>query len=367
MRKVESNSVALVVTSPPYFAGKEYEQTPGAERRPGHVLRVPGSPPWRLRGVQTGARARWADRRQRGQSGSAPLPVIGRRRHPDPPGPRAAAAGRSHLVEGPGRRWFMRLGDLPATEQPVLRDVTERIVIASKGRFDRALNAGPAAGPGLPSRGRSPVTSFWRRPPTCGRFRRRAPPGSGTPPRSPSSSPSASSSSTPTRGPRPGSVHGLGFDRRRRPPHQPALHRLRHRPRVRRAGPRTGSPSSRERLAQPTDLATRPGPALRRPTHGRRTRTHRRSPSPRDGWPRTSPGSSRECGFADIRAGVKPPGLGVELSFVATDLTGGDWAFDVSGAFTSNRTGLRVRTHCGRRSARPRSCTRRTRTCRSSC
>ena len=35
MRKVESNSVALVVTSPPYFAGKEYEQTLGENGVPG--------------------------------------------------------------------------------------------------------------------------------------------------------------------------------------------------------------------------------------------------------------------------------------------------------------------------------------------
>jgi hypothetical protein len=47
------------------------------------------------------------------------------------------------------------------------------------------------------------------------------------------------------------------------------------------------------------------------------------------------------CGFRDIRAEVKPRGLGIVLNFVATDLTGGEWAFDVSGAFTSNRAGLR--------------------------
>ena len=29
------------------------------------------------------------------------------------------------------------------------------------------------------------------------------------------------------------------------------------------------------------------------------------------------------------------------LNFVATDQTGADWAFDVSGAFTTNRAGLR--------------------------
>ncbi|HUD15755.1 MAG TPA: hypothetical protein VMQ59_00785, partial [Acidimicrobiales bacterium] len=47
------------------------------------------------------------------------------------------------------------------------------------------------------------------------------------------------------------------------------------------------------------------------------------------------------CGFTDIRTDVKQRGLGITLNFVATDRTGGEWAFDVSGAFTSNRAGLR--------------------------
>ena len=47
-----------------------------------------------------------------------------------------------------------------------------------------------------------------------------------------------------------------------------------------------------------------------------------------------------ECGFENIRSGVKPSGLGIELTYIAADRNGGDWAFDVSGAFTSNRSGL---------------------------
>lgn len=48
-----------------------------------------------------------------------------------------------------------------------------------------------------------------------------------------------------------------------------------------------------------------------------------------------------QCGFTNIRAEVKSKGLGIVINFVATDHTGEDWAFDVSGAFTSNRAGLR--------------------------
>ena len=47
------------------------------------------------------------------------------------------------------------------------------------------------------------------------------------------------------------------------------------------------------------------------------------------------------CGFNDIRTNVRVAGLGIKLTFVATDQVGDDWAFDVSGAFTVGRSGLR--------------------------
>jgi len=47
------------------------------------------------------------------------------------------------------------------------------------------------------------------------------------------------------------------------------------------------------------------------------------------------------CGFVDIRPDVKLPRLGIELSFLAVDKTGREWAFDVSGAFSSSRAGLK--------------------------
>ena len=47
------------------------------------------------------------------------------------------------------------------------------------------------------------------------------------------------------------------------------------------------------------------------------------------------------CGFSDIRTDVKMSNLGIELNFLATDQAGAEWAFDVSGAFTSSRAGLR--------------------------
>ena len=47
-----------------------------------------------------------------------------------------------------------------------------------------------------------------------------------------------------------------------------------------------------------------------------------------------------DCGFTNLRQDVKHP-CGVEVDLVATDARGDDWAFAVSGAFTSNRAGLR--------------------------
>ena len=49
----------------------------------------------------------------------------------------------------------------------------------------------------------------------------------------------------------------------------------------------------------------------------------------------------KHCGFTDVRTDVRYPVLGVEVSFLARDATGADWAFDVSGGFTSSRAGLK--------------------------
>ncbi|MEZ5311311.1 MAG: hypothetical protein R2735_12100 [Microthrixaceae bacterium] len=48
-----------------------------------------------------------------------------------------------------------------------------------------------------------------------------------------------------------------------------------------------------------------------------------------------------ECGFTDIRRSFKPRGLGVEMSFIASDSAGEDWVFEVAGSFTSTTSGLR--------------------------
>ena len=151
MGKVESNSVALVVTSPPYFAGKEYEESLGENGVPGTyfeyltLLRDVFDECKRV--LEPGGRI------------AVNVANLGRR-------PYRSLAGdvtdilqdlglllRGEVVWWKGRAagGSCAWGTFQRPSNPVLRDVTERIVIASKGRFDRALTPERAAGPGLPS------------------------------------------------------------------------------------------------------------------------------------------------------------------------------------------------------------------------
>ena len=69
-------------------------------------------------------------------------------------------------------------GSYMKASNPVLRDVTERVVIASKGRFDRAIHAKNADGAGAAARvRRSARRSSSRRRSTCGRSGRSGPGG----------------------------------------------------------------------------------------------------------------------------------------------------------------------------------------------
>jgi site-specific DNA-methyltransferase (adenine-specific) len=48
-----------------------------------------------------------------------------------------------------------------------------------------------------------------------------------------------------------------------------------------------------------------------------------------------------ECGFTDIASRVPVPGAGFEVDYVARDRAGATWAFEVCGTFTSGYRGLR--------------------------
>ena len=134
-----------------------------------------------------------------------------------------------------------------APANPVLRDVTERVVVASKGRFDRALSrrtrraAGPA--PHLhPHRRRV----HRRHPRRVGDPARVAPAGRPPGPVPRRAAPAAHPALHLRRRPRPRPLPRVGVHRGRGGAHRPPLRRLRPRPGLRRHRPRAGSrPSSR--------------------------------------------------------------------------------------------------------------------------
>ena len=144
-------SVALVVTSPPYFAGKEYETAIGE----GHV-------PESYIAYLDMLRAVFAECERKLEPGgriAVNVANLGRKPY------RSLAADVTDILQrlglllrgevvwvkakaaGGSCAWgtFQRPGN------PVLRDLTERVVIASKGRFDRAVGARARSARELPS------------------------------------------------------------------------------------------------------------------------------------------------------------------------------------------------------------------------
>ena len=119
MDAIADGSVALVVTSPPYFAGKQYEEELEREGVPSSYLEYLELLTDVFAECVAQARARRAHRRQRRQPRAQAVPQPVGRRHPHPRGrPRAAAARRADLAEGRGRQRLVRVGLVPQRGQP---------------------------------------------------------------------------------------------------------------------------------------------------------------------------------------------------------------------------------------------------------
>lgn len=150
--QVADNSVALVVTSPPYFAGKEYETDLAA----GHV---PASYVDYVE-MLTEVFAIAAGKLEPGGRIAVNVANLGRKPY------RSLSADVIHILQdrlgllmrgeviwqkARGAGGSCAWGSYKSPQNPVLRDVTERVVIASKGRFDRAVKRATRAEQGLPS------------------------------------------------------------------------------------------------------------------------------------------------------------------------------------------------------------------------
>lgn len=151
MREVPDSSVALVVTSPPYFAGKEYEETLGADGVPAsyldylQLLREVFSEC--VRKLEPGGRiavnvANLGRRPYR----SLAADVIGILQDDL----RLLLRGEILWAKQRGSSGSCAWGSFQSPANPVLRDLTERVVVASKGRFDRAIPASVRAQRALP-------------------------------------------------------------------------------------------------------------------------------------------------------------------------------------------------------------------------
>ena len=152
MPEVDDDSVALVVTSPPYFAGKAYEEALGQ----GHIPETYTE----YLGMLEAVFAECVRKLEPGGRIAVNVANLGRKPY------RSLSADVTYIlqdklrlllrgeviwIKARGSAGSCAWGSFQRPANPVLRDLTERVIIASKGRFDRAIPAKKREPMGLPS------------------------------------------------------------------------------------------------------------------------------------------------------------------------------------------------------------------------
>jgi len=159
--QVADNSVALLITSPPYFTGKEYENDVAEGDVPAAYFEY-------LAGI---AQVLSVCARKLEPGGRMAINVANLGRRPY----RSLSADilsilqddlglliRGEIIwrKAHGAGGSCAWGSFRSPANPVLRDLTERVIIASKGRFDRALNRRQRADRNLPHQPTISATDF---------------------------------------------------------------------------------------------------------------------------------------------------------------------------------------------------------------
>lgn len=151
MAKIPDKSVALVVTSPPYFAGKAYEEELGRDGVPSSYLEYLDL----LRDVFTEC----VRTLEPGGRIAVNVANLGRKPYRSLSADvtrilqddlRLLLRGEVVWVKAKGAVGSVAWGSYRQATNPVLRDVTERVIVASKGRFDRARSRKQRQAEGLP-------------------------------------------------------------------------------------------------------------------------------------------------------------------------------------------------------------------------
>jgi len=342
MAELPDNSVALVVTSPPYFAGKQYEEALGEGAIPASYAEYLGLLAdvfaECLRVLEPGGRiavnvANLGRKPYRSLSGDVTWILQDRLR--------LLLRGEVIWLKGRGATGSCAWGSFQRPANPVIRDLSERIVIASKGRFDRALAPRKRFAQGLPSEASlskdefmEATTDIWEIPTeSAKRVGHPAPFPVALPERlihlytyrgDLVLDPFIGSGSTAIAAVRTGR-HFAGYE---------TDGDYAARARLRLATEQAQLPDMVESAVQ-VAMAAEP-PRFDDDNEDFLSRGLRQGCSAKE----IAEATITESGFTDLRSQVKLP-CGLEVSFSAVDHSGRRWLFEVAGGFTSTRPGLR--------------------------